>query len=172
MTPERNEELLRELWDDLWGESAGKEQDIKILAAYGERCRAEERAQGTADRAAAVDLVRELREALERLHPTPRYVKPEEKEVCVYCCLLARAAAYLRGERSSGAGAARLQLQNALAVVTLLKLARGRMQHIVETATAAMTHAEVRMTIDLIAQIDGAFNPDVPPAPKAEEEGR
>jgi hypothetical protein len=53
---------------------------------------------------------------------------------------------------------AKEELLNALAVVTLLKLARGRMQHIVETAAAAMTHAEVRTTQDVIAQIDAAFD--------------
>jgi len=55
------------------------------------------------------------------------------------------------------------ELFNALAVVTLLKLARGRMQHIVETAAAAMTHAEVRMTQDVIAHIDAAFAPAFAP---------
>ena len=78
----------------------------------------------------------------------------------------ARADAALAGKPGEGGEQAKAELLNALAVVTLLRLARGRMQHIIETAAVAMTHAEVRMTQDVIAQIDAAF------APKKPQEGK
>jgi len=60
------------------------------------------------------------------------------------------------------------ELLDAIAIVSLLKLARGRMQHIIESATAGMTHAEVRMTQDPVAQIDAAFDSD----PEKPQEGK
>jgi len=63
------------------------------------------------------------------------------------------------------------ELLDAIAIVSLLKLARGRMQHIIEAATAGMTHAEVRMTQDLVAQIDAAFDSD-PEKPQENSRGQ
>jgi hypothetical protein len=61
------------------------------------------RAAPDADRAAAVDLVRELADYLLKLHGS------EKAKGCKLCDMLARAATYLRGERSSGVEVARLQ---------------------------------------------------------------
>jgi len=143
-----------------------------------------ERRAPDADRAAAVELMRELREApiadaqsaLLGVFTHYESIKADRGafdalNAIQSCLTLLTHAAAFRGERSSGAEGARLQLQNAFAVVSLLKLSRGRMRNILETATAAMTHAEVRMTQDLVAQIDAAFNPDAPSAPKAEKRG-
>ena len=121
-----------------------------------------------ADRAALLGLVRELYHAFAEFHRDDFGEDSEEWEHhrthddCWICALLARADAALAGEPGEGGEPAKAVLLNALAVVTLLRLARGRMQHIVETAAVAMTHAEVRMTQDVIAQIDAAFAPEKP----------
>lgn len=53
----------------------------------------------------SLELIRELRNKLVQLHPTPAYVRLGEKEECVYCRLIARATAYLkRGAESPEAG--------------------------------------------------------------------
>ena len=125
-------------------------------------------ADWTADRAALLGLVRELYHAFAEFHRDDFGEDSEEWEHhrthddCWICALLARADAALAGEPGEGGEQAKAELLNALAVVTLLRLARGRMQHIIETAAVAMTHAEVRMTQDVIAQIDAACAPEKP----------
>lgn len=51
-----------------------------------------------------------------------------------------------------------------------VRLARGRMRHILETASVGMPRTAVRMTQDVIAQLDALFTPAPSAEPSGEEE--